>query len=207
MTQRNTQGMLEWYATHQTKSQIGFDPDGQCLKVCRTSRNIPAKYPSALAAQVSTPEKHQIHDISKIKQGHFIFFDDPRDNNPYGHIVGVQGRVRDADPSRLGDLLVWTNGVKANRLVLVRGDYFEKHWGDDFQFGTDWLNGVALDMPKKKKPKPEYLGKKKVRRIEETISELQVIRAAMREKGKDRIAQALTRDIKELKETLKKWSK
>lgn len=204
MTQRDVAGTLDWYAKHQTTAQIGFNPNGMCLKVCRTARNIGAMYPSAIAAQVATPSAHRITDVSKIKQGHIMYFDDPKDDNPFGHIVTVQGRVKDADPHKLADLLLWTNSVVSGRLVLVRGNYFTKHWGDHFQFGADWLNGVRLDMPKK--PKPERLGKGKIERLENTIGELRIIRADMRANGKDRIADALTRDIKELKETLKKWS-
>lgn len=195
---RTTKATLEWYRTHQTKEQIGWDPDGMCLKVCRTARAIPARYPSALAAQVATPPKYRVYNIEDFQKGMVVYFDDPRDNNPFGHIVTIQGRVANADRSRLGDLLLWTNSVKANELVLVRGDYFEKHWGDKLQFAAKWLNGVELDLPQRK---PRL----RVQDLHDAIEELKSARSYHRSKGDQRIVDALTRDIKEIRETIRKF--
>lgn len=140
-------GALSWYRSHRTTQQIGFNPDGMCLKVCRMARNIPAKYLTAKEAQDNTPEDHRIHAIRDLRRGMVLFFDDIRDSNRAGHIVALGGRVKDFDPDDIADLLVWTNSVVPGQLVLVRGDYFAKHWGDHYQFGATMLNGVELDVP------------------------------------------------------------
>ena len=31
-------------------------------------------------------------------------------------------------------------------VVVVRGDYFQRFWGDEFKFGATWLNGYELDF-------------------------------------------------------------
>lgn len=138
---------LDWYKNHQTKSQIGFDPDGMCLKVCRTARNIPAKHLTAREAMLATPAEHRVHKVRDLRRGMVAFYADPRDENPADHIVTIIGRVKDFDPESLHDVLVETNSVKSDELVIVRGDYFEQYWGDDFKFGATSLNGVELDTP------------------------------------------------------------
>lgn len=195
---------LDWYQGHQTSSQIGFNPNGMCLKICRTARGIGSMYPSAIAAQVATPEKHRIRKISDIKRGHVMFFDDPRDSNPYGHIVTVTGRVNGADQNALEDLIVWTNSVSSGRLVVVRANYFAQHWGDPFVFAADWLNGQVLTMehhaPKPKPPKPP-VRPNRLGRIDNAIFELEKARSHHRKKGHPRIVKALTRDINTLSKT------
>ena len=154
---RDWKGALEWYRTHQTASQIGFNPDGMCLKVCRTARDIGPMFISAVEAQKATPKKYRVHKIRDLRRGMVGFFDDPNDSNRWGHIATMIGRVRGADPDKLSDTLWETNGVKSGELVIVRGDYFERHWGDKFKFGARWLNGKVLDLPgdkKKEPPKP-----------------------------------------------------
>lgn len=140
-------GALSWYRSHRTMQQIGFNPDGMCLKVCRLARNIPAKYLTAKQAQDNTPEDHRVHAIRDLRRGMVLYFDDPNDSNRSGHIVTLGGRIQGFDPDSLHDLLVWTNSVVSGQLVLVRGDYFTDHWGDKFQFGATILNGVELDVP------------------------------------------------------------
>lgn len=145
---RNFKETLNWYKTHQTTRQIGFNPDGMCLKVCRTARGIGAKYPTAKAAQDATPKEHRVYRVRDLRRGMVLYYDDPRDSNRAGHIVTMIGRVRGYDPDKLSDILVETNSVKRGELVVVRGDYFERFWGDDFKFGATWLNGQKLDIPK-----------------------------------------------------------
>lgn len=141
------QQALEWYKSNETASQIGFDPDGMCLKVCRTARDIPAKYLTARASMLATPAEHRVHSVRDLRRGMVTYFADPHDNNPADHIATLIGRVRDFDPESLHDTLHVTNSVVADRLVIVRGSYFEQHWGDDFKFGATWLNGFELDVP------------------------------------------------------------
>lgn len=144
---RTWAGALSWYRSHTTAQQIGFNPDGMCLKVCRMARNIPAKYLTAKEAQDATPEDHRVHAIRDLRRGMVLYHDDPSDSNRAGHITTLAGRVRGFDPDSLHDLLTWTNSVVPGKLVLVRGDYFQEHWGDKFKFGATILNGVELDVP------------------------------------------------------------
>lgn len=146
MTQRDTAATLAWYDAHQTTAALGFNPDGQCLKICRTARNLPGGWASALVAQNATPREHRITDLSKVRPGMVMYFDDPRDGNQFGHIVTVCA-VR-PNATTLADINVWTNSVTSGRVVKVSADYFGKHWGDGFQFAATWLNGEALIMPK-----------------------------------------------------------
>lgn len=153
--QRNRDETLAWFATHKTASQIGFDPDNMCLKVSRTARNLGPKYLTAKAAQDATPLEHRVHEVRNLRKTMVLYYDDPHDSNRAGHVVTLIGRVPGFDPGSLRDLLVVTNTVKANELVVVRGDYFEEHWGDEFQFGATWLNGFELDW----RPVPEFESK------------------------------------------------
>jgi hypothetical protein len=165
---RSWRDVLEWYRSHQTGSQIGFDPDGMCLKICRVSAGLPSLYPSAKEAQDATPEKHRVRRVRDLRRGMKLFYDDPNDSNRFGHIVTMIGRVKGADLDSLHDVLCETNSVKANEVVVVRGDYFPRHWGDPFVFGATWLNGQEIDYagresnpihaparPGKPKPKPK----------------------------------------------------
>jgi hypothetical protein len=144
---RSWQETLVWYRTHQNKAQIGFDPDNMCLKVCRTARGIPPRYLSAKEAQDATPKEFRIYDVEDLRRSVIGFFDDPNDSNRFGHIATMIGRVKGFNPKSLHDTLWETNSVKANELVVVRGDYFERYWGDKFKFGATWLNGYELDVP------------------------------------------------------------
>jgi hypothetical protein len=142
---------LQWYKENQHKSQIGFDPDGMCLKVVRTARNISAKYLTAKEAQDNTPKEHRIHKVRDLRRGMIAYFDDPNDSNRAGHVVTQIGRVKGFDPDEIRDVLFETNDVKSGELVIVRGDYFLRYWGDEFKFGATWLNGVEFDTPVPKK--------------------------------------------------------
>lgn len=141
---------LEWYKTHRTKELIGFDPDGMCLKIHRSARDIPARYLTARESMLATPEEHRIHKVRNLRKGMVAYHADPFDNNPADHITGVIGRMPNFDPDDLNDVLMVTNSIEADRLTVVRGTYFEQHWGDDFKFGATWLNGYELDIPQAK---------------------------------------------------------
>lgn len=138
---------LLWLKGHRTTHELGFNPDGLCLKVTRLARNIPAKYLTAKEAQDNTPQEHRVYDVADLRRGMAVFFDDPRDSNRAGHVVTMVGRVRDFDIDRLEDCLFDTNSVKSGEIVTVRGDYFGVHWGDHFRFGATMLNGVEIDVP------------------------------------------------------------
>lgn len=139
------QETLEWYDKHQTTSQIGFNPDGMCLKVCRTARGLGSLHASAVEAQNATPLAHRVHKVRDLRKGMVLYFDTVGDSNPFGHIVTMIGRVPGFDWDDLNDVLVETNSVKSGELVVVRASYFEQFWGDKFQFGATWLNGEPID--------------------------------------------------------------
>jgi hypothetical protein len=150
---RDYKGAIEWYRENQTTHEIGFNPDGMCLKVCRTARLIAAQHLTAKMSQDATPKEHRVHKVADLRKGMVLYFDDPNDSNTAGHIVTMIGRVKGFDPDSLHDILVETNSVKSGELVVVRGDYFQEHWNDKFQFGATWLNGHVLDVfTKKAKP-------------------------------------------------------
>lgn len=144
---RNWAEALNWYKNHRTTNAIGFDPDGMCLKVCRTARNIPAKYLTAREAMMATPEEFRVYKVRDLRRGMVLYFADPNDSNDADHITTVLGRVKGFDPDSLDDVLTDTNSVKANEIVTVRASYFEEHWGDPFKFGARILNGIELDVP------------------------------------------------------------
>jgi hypothetical protein len=141
------QETLAWYKTHRTKDLIGFDPDNMCLKVCRSARNIPAKFLTARDAMLATPSDHRVTRVRDLRRGMVVYYADPHDSNTADHVVTVIGRVKGFDPDMLHDVLVVTNTVVADELEVVRGDYFEDNWGDAFKFGATWLNGFELDVP------------------------------------------------------------
>lgn len=183
---RDFKGAVQWYRDNQTTSQIGFNPDGMCLKVCRTARDIPSMYPSAKAAQDATPQEHRVHRIADLRKGMVLYFDDPNDSNTFGHIVTMIGRVRGADLDSLHDIIVETNSVKSGELVKVRADYFVNWWGDTFQFGATWLNGQELDVHV-----PKVVGANRIENFRESRPEWDV-------KILDRVADQGRRDIRRL---------
>lgn len=158
MTQRDTAATLAWYEKHTTTGALGFNPNGRCLQICRTARNLPGGWASAVVASRATPTQHRVRDLSKIVPGMVMYFDDTRDGNPYGHIVTVVHANR---ARSLSDITVWTNSVQSGRVVKVRADYFPRYWGDPFVFAATWLNGQALILPKQQ-PAPAPSSKKVV---------------------------------------------
>lgn len=199
MTQRNTDGALAWYAGHTTTQAIGWNPNGMCMEVCRTARRIGPMYPSALSAQHATPGSKRITKLNNIRRGMVMFFDDPNDNNPFGHIVTVSGRAAPVVKS-LRDLIVWTNSVKSGQLVRVRADFFPTHWEDQFQFAATWLNGQDLLIP----AKPGLLAEGRGPRLRHAIDDIKQMIAA--NKDHPRLVNALQRDLAELQETLRRFS-
>lgn len=214
-TQRDTREVLKWYEDHPTKSKIGFDPDGMCMKVCRTARNIGPGAPSALASQKMTPKEYRVYDVAKIKTGDVLYFDDPVDGNPYGHIVTAVGRAKGFDLDDLGGIIVKTNSVKADSLVAVRAPYFQIHWSDQFQFAGRWLNGEPFyDLTQKPKPKPKPEPKTpKERRLirlnvmmdgyHDNLDLLDKVIQNQQKKGDVRVVQALLRDRRRLRRAMR----
>jgi len=197
---RNTDGAISWYKGHETKSQLGFDPDGMCLRICRTARGIDPLYPTAVSAQEATPAKYRVTKVRDIRRGMVAYYDDPNDSNPYGHIVTVVGRVKGEDRDSLRSLLVRTNSVKSDQIVVVRGDYFPRYWGDRFQFAATWLNGQPFPDFEEKPP----LGA--APNLREAIKSLEDSVAYHKRKGHTGLVKALERDIAEIKQTIRDYS-
>lgn len=215
MTQNTVPQMRQWYRTHYDTKTFGKNPNGRCLEICRTARNIDAMWPSAVSAQEATPAEFRIHKIREIKPGHVLYYDDPRDSNPYGHIVTCVGLDKKADPDSLASKLVRSNSVKSGLITVVRGDYFNPHWGDPFIFASNYLNGEELVMPSKPKP-PPALGEGRERRlrhvvdmltdmINKTTTEAQTETNEKRKARLVRLGRALTRDRAEVLETIKRF--
>lgn len=161
---RNFIQTIDWYRKHDNTSTIGFNPDGMCLKVCRVARGIPSRYLTAKISQDATPREYRVYNVEDLRAGMVLYYDDPNDSNRAGHIVTMIGRVPNANPKSLHDILVETNSVQSGRITTVRGDYFPTYWGDKFQFGATWLNGYEIDHfkvspPKKKSRRPKWVRK------------------------------------------------
>lgn len=199
-TQRTTPEVQAWYRSHETAGQIGFNPDGMCQKICRTARNIGPGAPSALASALLTPPEFRIK-MEDIIVGDLMYFDDPKDSNPFGHVVTVMALDKTISPSNPRSKIVRTNSVQSGRIVAVRGDYFATHWGDPFQWGGRWLNGEPFYdlIEPAARPKPKPLPQWK--RIERIINRLESmdddLKNAIRVQEKmdnKRFARALRRD-------------
>jgi hypothetical protein len=195
---RNVDEALKYYQDH--RNAWPFDPDGQCLKICRTARDIDAMFPTALSAQHGTPEQYRVYSLNDVKRGMVMYFDDPNDSNPFGHIVTCLGRDKEKF------LLTWTNDAAPNVLRIVYASFFPRMWGDQFQFAATWLNGVELDTGRvttaATDPEPK---KRKLRNIEHAISDIQRAIAHQKRQGHDRLVAALQRDSNALLETLKEF--
>lgn len=211
-TGRDTEGTLAWYRANGAKPP--FHPDGMCLKVCRVARDLPAVFPSALAAQQATPQAHRIDELTNVRRGHVVYYDHPNDPNPFGHIVTVAGRAKGESRDDLRSLIVWTNSVRSGRIVPVRGDFFPRHWGDPFVFASDWLNGRSLDMGSrdpdpKPKPKGPDLGPNPVNlngaieSLQEGEEHLRRAIAHHRKEGHTTLVAALERDITQMNRQIK----
>lgn len=198
---RSTAEAIAWYRSNEVyPGELDFDPDGMCQKICRTARDIGPVYPSALSAQQATPGEYRVTKIRDIRKGMVGFFDDPNDSNPYGHIVTWVARIKGADPDSLSSLLCRTNSVKANEIVVVRGDYFGRYWGDEYQFSATWLNGQAFpEFIKPDKPKPEPRAGNNVKHA---IEDLEKAIAWHKKHNHDRLVRALQRDVARLRNRL-----
>lgn len=202
---RNVEQTVQWYKDNEVwPGSIGFDPDGMCMKICRTARALPAMYPSALSSQLATPTAHRIIRVEDITRGMVGYFDDPNDSNPFGHVVTWVGRVKSSDRSDIGTLLARTNSVYPNRIVVVRGDFFERNWGDDYQFSATWLNGQTLTGVGKK-PKPRRI--QKLTALNEALETLDKVIEKNKKAGNERFANALVRDRNRIKKAINQFKK
>lgn len=178
-----------------------------CLALARQAAGLPAVYPSALAAQLATPDAYRVRDVSDLERGMVVYFSDPYDSNPYDHVATVAGWRAGTKTRDLGNLLTWTNdAVRSGGVDLVAASFYPERWVDPFQIGSTWLNGRMLpgfsaspDAPEE--PPAPTVGAG----LDRAIETLKRVRRRHREQGNDRIARALSRDLKELRETRQKF--
>lgn len=196
---RDVEGTINWYKIN--KDAPPFDPDGMCLKVCRTARDIDPMFPSALAAQIATPKEFRVYDPADIRRGMVAYFDDPNDSNPFGHIVTVHGRDEEKH------ILEWTNSVVPNKLTVVFHSYFPRNWGDTFQFAATWLNGVELEFGEKTTASTAPTAReRRLRNLEHAVDDLMAAVAHAKKKGRTRLVEALQRDISRLRKHMKEFA-
>lgn len=198
--------VVEWYREHFSyPSTLTFNPDGMCLMICRLARGLPAMYPSAVAAQEATPDKYRVTRVQDIRKGMVVYYDDPADSNKFGHIVTVVGRVAGEDPSALSSLLVRTNSVKSGQIVVVRGDYFPRYWGDPFKFAATWLNGYAFpEFQEKPEPTPAISGKSA--NLKEAVRGIKKAIKVHEKAGHHRLVTVLTRNLRSLERTIDRFN-
>lgn len=108
----------------------------KCLIVQRTARGIPPVYPTAYTASQAVPKSERITKISDLRRGMVAFSYDPRISGTAGHIFFINGRTKD------GTILTTSNDVKTpGGMDVVPFDFYSTQWGQQFQFGSTWLNG------------------------------------------------------------------
>lgn len=171
---------------------------GQCLKLQRTARGIPALYPSALSAAHATPKAERVVHPFDLKRGMVAYSDDPNDGNPYGHIYAIAGW--DGAPKKdCTNLLTYSNDVRAgNKVGLVPITFYRRSWGDTFQFGATWLNGYNFaDLDAAPAPVPGRQSLKE--NLEHAIHDLEKAIRTSRRLGNTQLTAALWKDLATLR--------
>lgn len=169
-----------------------------CLKLQRMARGLPIVYPSALTAQLATPESERVYKIEDLRRGMIAYSDDPNDNNPSGHVYFIAGR------NKLGQVLTWTNdAIRTGGVDIVPIDFYRKNWGDKFQFGATWLNGY--DFSEFDKPPVETRGRLGDN-YAAAIEDLEKIERHHRSRGHIILADKLKKDLERMKRRLKNHS-
>lgn len=163
-----------------------------CLKLQRMARGLPAVYPSALAAQLATPEEDRVYKLDDLRRGMVAYSDDPLDGNPYGHIYFIAGRNDD------GEILTWSNDARRSGGVdMVPLSFYQNVWGDKFQFGATSLNGY--DLPEFEAPRPKPDRGRLGGLFQHSIEDLRKARAHHKKQGHDRLVAVLDRDLARMK--------
>lgn len=128
---------------------------GMCESLQRQAHGKPAKFASAYAHMIATPQNERMNPLEAPRTA-FIFVDDPRDSNAFGHIVGKWGM----GPGSLADIPVVTNDVSDSKAYYDGGNvtvcklgWFPANWGDAIQFATMWFGGD--DIPTVEPPTAE----------------------------------------------------
>lgn len=178
----------------------------KCLALQRTARGLPPVYPSALSAMHATPKNERVPHITDLRRGMVAYSDDPHDGNPYGHIYGIAG-WRKNKPRVPENLMTWSNDVIAGKpgaVGFVPITFYDRHWGDNFQFGATWLNGYNFaDLDKAPVPAPgrETIGSNLNHAIEDIRKAIRYHRRI----GDKATVAALVVDLRELQETRRRF--
>lgn len=171
----------------------------KCLSLQRQARGLPAVYPTALTAAQATPKSERVLKKEDLRRGMVVYSYNPSIPGTAGHIAFVNGRRKS------GLILTTTNDAEGAGLVsVVPLDYYERVWGHKFQFGATCLNGYDFsDFNAPPQPiKQGTLGE----RYEQAIEELQKIERQKRNKGYDKLADAIHRDIVRMQRKLERWA-
>ncbi len=171
---------------------------GLCLRLQREARGIPALYPSALSAAMSTPKSERVLSAFDLRKGMVAYSDDPNDGNPYGHIYFISGW--DGKPKRdMSNLYTISNDVRdGNKCGVVPITFYRKSWGDGFQFGATILNGhgfAEFDKPAAPLPGRQSLKEN----LEVAIHELEKAIRTSRRLGNTQLTAALWKDLATLR--------
>lgn len=137
----------DWRAFYETQFARPVTDDtwgAMCEGLWRSGHGFPATFGSAIAHQLATPKSERL-DIREAPIGSAVFYDDPRDSNPFGHITGLWARKSPTD------IDVATNDVRNGSyeygsVSVVPHTWFKANWGDDLQFATLWCGPYKVEV-------------------------------------------------------------
>lgn len=170
-----------------------------CLKLQRTVRDIDPLFLTANAAMMATPPQYQVRKISELQKGMVAFSADFNDSNLADHVYGIGGKLPDTER------ITWSNDVReAGQVDAVRLSFYQRYWGDAFQFGSWWLNGVYFGPVEHEKPKIK-LGQH-YENVLHSLIKIRNVKAKSDKPGAKRLAELLTEDIKTMRDNIHNWS-
>jgi hypothetical protein len=175
----------------------------ECLSLTRQAPGIPGGIPSARAAMLMVPTSDRIHHVHGLRRGMVLFFDDPNDDNPFGHVVTVAGWHTTQPTDSLDDVLTWSADVPhdAGEVGLVRASFFTSQWGVPMVYGSTSLNGFDLPGYGRAATTPVRQAPSLQDTLDAAITAVRHGIRAQRQKGHQRKVRALTRDLRELQDT------
>lgn len=193
-------------------SQVGLPESdtrwqGMCESLQRQAHGFDARFSSAYAHMIATPRSEQL-DPREAPRSAFIFVDDLRDSNAFGHVVGKWGW---GDGS-LEDIRVVTNDVNdaettydPGNVTVVPLGWFPQHWGDSIKFATLWFGPAqvpTIDL----ESGPEDTEKWVRASIEAAKEVLELMEKALRDNADERHPRherAIRREIQAQKDNIK----
>lgn len=179
---------------------------GMCESLQRQAHEFPARFASAYAHMIATPLSERMDPMDAPRTA-FIFVDDPKDSNAFGHIVGKWDMA-----DTVAEIPVVTNdvndsetGYDGGNVTVVPLGWFPRYWGDQIQFATMWFGGD--EIPQVKEPTgPEDTE----RWIKESIEAAQAVIEVMRKAARDndeakhpRHEKAIRREIEDQRQIIR----